>query len=162
MTAVTGETTTYKGWTDWAETSIGQLEELSHQMDRMCAQIAADEGDVSQIEAIRRWQEDIEAVVSGPADGGWRRHNAGAGRRGRASRGRIGEHPAQAVRRRGTRPARRLAAPLACVPGPAAEGDAGPGCGNQRDTARDRPEEPWPASQHRASPASCSAPAALT
>jgi len=65
MTAATGETTTYRAWTEWAEDAIGKLRDLYRQLDAMAAQIAADEGDQSQIESIRKWQEDIEAVISG-------------------------------------------------------------------------------------------------
>lgn len=63
MTA-TGETTTYKAWTEWADDAIGQLDGLHNELDTWCVQIAADDGDQSQLEAIRRWQSDIEAIAT--------------------------------------------------------------------------------------------------
>jgi hypothetical protein len=64
MTAATGETTTYRAWTEWADDAIEQLKTLHHELDDWCAQITSDDGDQSQIDAIRRWQAEIEAVAA--------------------------------------------------------------------------------------------------
>jgi ribosomal protein L37AE/L43A len=64
MTAVTGETTTHRAWLDWAETSLTGLADLNSQLDTWCAQITDDNGDQSQIDAIRRWQAEIGDVIS--------------------------------------------------------------------------------------------------
>ena len=60
MTTTTGETYTHRSWLDWAETSMAELASLRDTLDQWCAQIAADDGDQAQIEAIRAWQ----AVIS--------------------------------------------------------------------------------------------------
>jgi|HubBroStandDraft_6_1064221.scaffolds.fasta_scaffold00231_8 hypothetical protein len=65
MTTATGETTTYKAWTEWAEDGISKLQELYRQLDNMAATVSGDDGDAQQIEAIRRWQSDIEGAIAG-------------------------------------------------------------------------------------------------
>jgi hypothetical protein len=64
MSTMTGETTTHRQWLDWAETAIANLNALDDSLDQWCAQIAADEGDQAQIEAIRRWQTVIGDTVA--------------------------------------------------------------------------------------------------
>lgn len=59
-----GETYTHRQWLDWAEVSMQALEAANEAMDRMCAQIAADDGDQAQIDAIRTWQAEIEACTA--------------------------------------------------------------------------------------------------
>lgn len=55
-TASAGETYTHRAWLDWAEGCLGQLAALQAALDTMCAQIAADDGDQAQADAIRSWQ----------------------------------------------------------------------------------------------------------
>jgi hypothetical protein len=57
-----GETYTHRAWLDWAENCLGQLQALQNTLDAMCAQIAADDGDQAQADAIREWQSAIEGV----------------------------------------------------------------------------------------------------
>jgi hypothetical protein len=57
-----GETYTHRAWLDWAETCMTQLGTLQNALDAMCAQIAADDGDQAQADAIREWQSAIEGV----------------------------------------------------------------------------------------------------
>jgi hypothetical protein len=63
-TAPTGETYTHRAWLDWAQNSIDLLADLQSELDTWCAQIEADDGDKSQVDAIRRWQAEIEGVTS--------------------------------------------------------------------------------------------------
>ena len=62
--ALTGETYTHRAWLDWAATCVGLLQALHQLIDGMAAQIGADDGDQAQIAAIRRWQSEIEAVIT--------------------------------------------------------------------------------------------------
>lgn len=57
-----GETYTHRAWLDWAESCLGQLEALQNALDSMCAQIADDDGDQAQADAIREWQAAIEGA----------------------------------------------------------------------------------------------------
>jgi hypothetical protein len=57
-----GETYTHRAWLDWAEDCLAKLQALWNQLDEMCAQIASDDGDQAQIEALRSWQSAVEGV----------------------------------------------------------------------------------------------------
>jgi hypothetical protein len=63
MTTATGETYTHRSWLDWAAGCLDSLGALRDSLDRMCAQIATDDGDQAQIEAIRSWQAVIEDTI---------------------------------------------------------------------------------------------------
>jgi hypothetical protein len=62
ITGNAGETCTHRAWLDWAGSCLGQLEALQNSLDSMCAQIAADDGDQAQADALREWQAAIEAA----------------------------------------------------------------------------------------------------
>jgi hypothetical protein len=59
-----GETYTHRAWLDWAGFCMDQLEALQGGLDSMCAQIAADDGDQAQADALREWQAAIEGVLA--------------------------------------------------------------------------------------------------
>ncbi|MGH3407378.1 MAG: hypothetical protein ACRDRJ_33485 [Streptosporangiaceae bacterium] len=63
--STTGETYTHRSWLDWAEGCLDSLRTLRDSLDQMCAQIAADDGDQAQIEAIRTWQAQIDDTIAG-------------------------------------------------------------------------------------------------
>lgn len=61
---MTGETYTHAAWVQWAEASVTRLTALHEQLDTMAAQVGDDDGDKAQIETIRAWQSEIEAVIA--------------------------------------------------------------------------------------------------
>ncbi|HEY3958515.1 MAG TPA: hypothetical protein VGM53_34560 [Streptosporangiaceae bacterium] len=63
MTTATGETYTHRSWLDWATGCLDSLVTLRDNLDRMCAQIADDDGDQAQIEAIRSWQAQLGDTI---------------------------------------------------------------------------------------------------
>ena len=60
----TGEATTYRGWLDWAETSIQGLQDLATDVESMCSQIAADDGDRAQLAALQSWHAQIIDTIA--------------------------------------------------------------------------------------------------
>jgi len=64
MSVATGEITTHRSWLDWADTCLASLSGLQSSLDQMCAQIADDDGDQAQIEAIRSWQAVIGDTIA--------------------------------------------------------------------------------------------------
>jgi hypothetical protein len=63
-TTTAGETYTHAAWLNWASACLAGLRALVEMLDRMAAQIDADDGDQAQIDAIRQWQAAIEGVIT--------------------------------------------------------------------------------------------------
>ena len=63
-TDVTGESYTHRQWNTAAEQVLDNLRALLDALDAMCARVADDDGDQSQIAAIRSWMTQVEACVA--------------------------------------------------------------------------------------------------
>jgi hypothetical protein len=63
-TPLTGETNTHAAWRAWAGACITRLQGLAGLLDTMAAQIEADNGDLSQVAAIRVFQAQITDLVA--------------------------------------------------------------------------------------------------